>query len=192
MTKEWRYGNIQGGGTGPQFNTGIFGQPPLYRAVINLSAGETVIRTRLHGQVLLGMLNTTPSGDSSGSHLAAATIVQFGLYINKTLTAPYSPQLLPATPLDANWLQVNTFNIRTHQLVETAGPSEQFFSVFEPENGLSESFAQRGPCLHANSIYLVWYFANTEHIYWGETTTPLIGLWSGSIDVWALIDHAVT
>lgn len=188
MSKQWVSSKITQFSEGTSFDFEDFG-PPGYKQMNTLTAGQTILRTRMQGQVLIGVTSPAGFGLSFDFEPLAACSLFFGLWSNPTQAAGGAPQTGPANPYDANWLQ-HGFMSCVHMsppYVDGTG-STRCSALYRMDTGLSESFAQRGPSKVASDLILQWTFFNPIEQYWRLNVAGQTGLFSAALSVNTLLD----
>lgn len=188
MSKFWDVGQINQFSEGTSFDFEDFGSP-FYKQMRVNAVGQTILRTRLQGQILIGVTSPAGFGLSFDFEPLAATSLFFGLWTDPTQAAGGAPQLGPASPYDANWLQ-HGFMSCVHMstpYVDGTG-STRCSALFRMDTGLSESQGQRGPAKVASDVILTWTFFNPIEEYWRFSVAGQTGLFAGGIGVHMLVD----
>lgn len=185
MSKFWTYGEIEQFTFGSSWSGSTL-QANSTKQLFSVSAGQSVIRTRLQGQVLLGVSSVTSSSTGSYTQFLAVSRVTFGLYMNKDIdNLPAAP---PNSPYDGHWLQHNVLSCKQVFETPSLGGSTKQLALFNFDGGVSESFAQRGPATVNTHLVLTWSFVNNIQPYWALNTSQDLGIMSAWIACHALID----
>lgn len=161
----------------------------VFAPFLDLAVGWTVGRSRLNAQVFMGVNNTAPMTTASGIFEMGSPEILFGLYCNPGKARPYTPALIDQSPSDGFWLQRNMCTLRQVGLTETAQGTEQLWGVYGLLDGLSESFAERGPCTAASEVYLCWSVFSPDASFWTFHGGNLFGFVTAAVNGFIRVIH---
>jgi len=188
MTRYWDFNEIEQYSESNLFNFEPFGLN-YYKQMRVMQLNETVLRTRIQGQVVIGTTSPAMFGLSYDLEEIAASRLAFGLWTNPHQLNGGAPQPIPATPYDSNWLQHGVMSVAAINSPYVDGTGATRCSVlFKLDTGLSESFAQRGPAQVMSDIILVWGFYNPIKSYWNLNVGGQTGIFSAAIGVHMLVE----
>lgn len=185
VSKRWDEGEVSQFTFGSSW-TGSTLQASSTKQLLNINIGDTIVRTRMQGQVLIGVSSVSNSATGSYTEVLTSTRIMFGLYMNKA--SDTLPGGIPAHPYDGNWLQHNQLSCK--QVFETGdlGGSTRQMALFGFDGGTSESFAKRGPATTSTHLVMAWSFVNSIQPYWALNTTQDLGIMSAFVTCHALIE----
>lgn len=186
MTKRWEYNAFYDVASPGGWSSSMLGGQTSVN-MQSLVVGDTVVRTRMQGHLVLGMVNTDPATTVSGWYQIGAPEILFGLYLDKTLAFPYIPVPIQDNPDNEHWLQRDAMSLQFSSYTSTGQGSELFQAGYKFDAGLSQSFAQRGPCTANSAIYLVWSIFSPGSSFWTFNGGNLFATHSCAISTWALI-----
>lgn len=187
MAKFWRPGNLEVYTQGNAW-IGSTLQANFFHNLMSWNPGETLIRTRMAASMTIGNLEVAAGGLTTNLIPLTASRLGWGLYANPQLTATGAPQAMHSNPYDAHWVQHGDMVCRQMLSFDDQDGSHKATTLWVMENGMSQSFAQRGPCTVSGAIFLVWDFFNVINNFWAVNNASYQGLISCSVNVHALFE----
>lgn len=187
MTKFWRPGDLLVYTQGSSWNGSTL-QANFFHNLMPWNPGETLLRTRMAASMVIGNFEVAAGGLTTNLIPMTASRLGWGLYANPTLTATGAPQAMHSNPYDAHWVQHGDMSCKQMYTYVDDDTTHKAVTLWELEDGMSESFAQRGPCEVSGALFLVWDFNNAINQFWAQNNASYQGLIACSVNVHALFE----
>lgn len=158
-TREWRYKVLEGNSSQPNWTLSSLGSTNLL-TLCSMAVGETILRTRVQGQIMYEVRDTTPATTQMGTFNAGSQYWGFGVWMSKTGTSvpAQTPPILGSLRDEfVFWNQMTLINLDTFHSQDNI---DRWNATYGFVNNDNDSTSSRGPCTATSVVQLTWGHAN--------------------------------
>jgi hypothetical protein len=187
MTHKWRTESFADVADGTDYAFTAINNPG-FGAVIGINPGESIIRTRVQGQIVVGQKDIHPTTYIPGEYVLGANSMQVGVYYAGPLGVNWPPPNVGQTPSDGGWLMRAQCQLVDMSAFLDVNSLEYCWGVYNLPSACIDSEASRKPATNASMVGLTWTFFNPLVEFWRENTADVLGLISMAFTVNLLVN----
>jgi len=189
MTTQWRVKPITGGGPQSLWSSDELGAPG-YQVISQWFEGETLITSRIQGQVTFSVRDTDPTEVEMGTEAAGAMANTFGIWAKKDAGASTPPLGLPQTgSINPAWQLYDQMTLVDLNTFHEAIGNDTWTATYAFAGGGTQSRGQRGPATGDTDVYLVYGFENAIFNPTTDSSFTLSSFYGFALTVELLFDH---
>lgn len=186
MAKSWRHDRYIFAWSGSNYATSVFATTTFRNSIV-LSAGETVVRTRVQVHLEGGLSSTKTGGAELPGGIFGDTSWMWGVYVNPLSSYSGSPPLVDQNASDGYWVNRHMLSLNGAMFRTTFAGDIVETAYYSTPDACINSFGQRGPMAKAGFVQFAWsVFGGTT--WWSENGTTYNGFAGITVDLAALVD----